>query len=123
MAKPPDNIRKLPTGVKTQHLPKPPENLSKTAKEWWKKLVGEYAIDDQYGLMLLQTALEAHDRMNEAAAILNKEGLTVMDRYGQHKQHPAAAIERDQRAQMLAALKQLNLDIEPLGKAGRPAKS
>jgi len=31
----------------------------------------------------------------------------------------AFAVKRDSRAAMMAALKNLNLDLEPLGKAGR----
>jgi hypothetical protein len=46
------------------------------------------------------------------------------DRFGQLRAHPAVAIERDARDQMLRALKLLNLDIEPLrGRVGRPAGS
>lgn len=121
--KAPDNVRRLNTGLGASSLPKPPRNLSKGAKGWWNKLVSEYTIDDDYGLLLLETALHAFDRMNEASAVLDKDGLSVTDRYGQIKSHPAFTIEKDSRSQMLAALKQLNLDIEPLGKAGRPAKS
>lgn len=59
--------------------------------------------------------------MRQAQRKLKKEGLTALDRFGQRKAHPAATIERDSRAAMLGALKQLNLDLEPLEpRAGRP---
>jgi len=60
--------------------------------------------------------------MKEAQETLAKEGLVVTDRHGQQRAHPCTAIERDNRAQMLSALKQLNLDLEPLQpRIGRPA--
>lgn len=123
MVKTPDNVKKLKTSGNPRRFPKPPSNLSKEAGSWWAELTKEYVIDDHAGLLLLQTALEAFDRMREAQALLSEDGLTVTDRYGQFRPHPAAGIERDQRGQMLAALKQLNLDIEPLGKLGRPITS
>ncbi|HVW69190.1 MAG TPA: P27 family phage terminase small subunit [Steroidobacteraceae bacterium] len=81
----------------------------------------EYDIKDPGGLLILASAVEAFDRMRQAQRRLKREGLTVKDRFGQAKAHPAAVIERDSRAAMLAALKQLNLDLEPLeGRPGRP---
>jgi phage terminase small subunit len=81
----------------------------------------EYQIDDDAGLLLLQTALEAYDRMKSAAAQIEADGETIKDRFGQLKPHPLLPTERDARAQMLAALKQLNLDLEPLRDGpGRP---
>jgi hypothetical protein len=48
--------------------------------------------------------------------------MTVADRFGQPKVHPAVLIERDARGQMLAALRDLHLDLEPLrDRPGRPA--
>lgn len=81
----------------------------------------EYGIEDQAGLLILQTALESFDRMRLAEAILKKDGMTIMDRFGQPKAHPMTVVERDSRAAMLAALRQLNLDLEPLRDGpGRP---
>jgi len=100
---------------------KPPKTLSAEASRWWKKLTEDYEICDEAGFLLLQTALEAFDRMREAQAVITREGLTVKDRFDQAKAHPLTVVERDSRAQMLAALKALNLDLEPLRDApGRP---
>lgn len=94
-----------------------PGHLSDDAQEWWNTIAEEYGITDTGGRLLLQTALEAFDRMKSAAARINKDGAAVEDRFGQVKPHPLLPAERDARAQMLAAIKQLNLDLEPL-KAG-----
>ena len=100
----------------------PPKHLSRAAKIWWRKIQDEYALEDQAGQLLLQTALEAFDRMKQAAAKIEVDGPQVHDRFGQLKAHPLLTVERDSRAQMLSALKQLNLDVEPLRDGpGRPA--
>jgi P27 family predicted phage terminase small subunit len=104
-----------------KNFPKPPKRLSTEGKAWWRKLVAEYGIEDQAGLLLLQTALEAFDRMRDAQRVVAAEGMTTTDRFGQIKAHGLLTVERDNRAQMLSALRQLNLDIEPLRDGpGRP---
>ncbi len=104
-----------------QKPPKPPKGLSREAKGWWRKLIAEYTIEDEAGFLVLATALEAFCRMRQAQAALDKDGLVVTDRFGQKKSHPLTTVERDSRAQMLAALKALNLDVEPLRNTpGRP---
>lgn len=103
---------------------KAPDTLTPEAADWWHKLTADYGIDDQAGLLLLQTAMESFDRMRQCQAAITKDGPTVADRFGQLKAHPLATVERDSRNQMMAALKALNLDLEPLKDApGRPPET
>ncbi len=103
---------------------KAPGHLSKEAKSWWDKFQNEYGVSDEAGLLLMQTAMEAFDRMKEAQGILANDGLMVKDRFDQPKSHPLLTTERDSRAQMMAAIKALNFDLEPLREAaGRPGGS
>jgi hypothetical protein len=44
---------------------------------------------------------------------LDLEVLTIADRFGQQRQHPATLVLRDSRNLMLRSLKALNLDISP----------
>src|SRR4051794_759408 len=92
--------------------PKPPAKLPPEARGMWQQLQQEYGIVDEGGRVVLAAACEAFARMREAQALVDKEGLTVEDRFGQKKPHPAIIVERDMRTQILAALKQLNLDLE-----------
>jgi P27 family predicted phage terminase small subunit len=102
--------------------PKPPASLSTAAKRWWKDIQTEFFIDDPGGILILTSAAEAFDRMKEAKAVVDKEGMTTTDRFGQAKVHPAVLIERDCRSQMAALLRDLHLDLEPLrDRAGRPS--
>src|SRR5688572_1775028 len=101
--------------------PQPPRALSTEARRRWRELVAEYGIQDAAGLQVLTTYAEAFDRMRSAQVRIDKEGATFTDRFGQPRPHPLLAAERDARAQMLAALKLLNLDVEPLrDRPGRP---
>jgi hypothetical protein len=69
----------------------------------------------------LETALSSFDRWQGARKILAREGAVVRDRFGQRVAHVAVGIERDSKATMVRALKELHLDIEPLRDApGRP---
>ena len=102
--------------------PKPPASLSLPARNLWQSIVDEYGIADVGGLTVLSAGIEAYERMREAQAVVGREGLTIQDRYGVAKAHPACAVERDCRGQWLAALKMLNLDVEPVAsRIGRPA--
>ncbi len=99
-----------------------PKALSPEARKWWREVMKEYEIIDPAGLLLLQTALESFDRMRGAQESIAAVGATVTDRFGQLRAHPMITVERDARAAMLAALKALNLDVEPLRDGvGRPS--
>ena len=100
---------------------KAPTGLSAEAKRRWRALVEEYEIRDAAGLQILQLYCESFDRVNACQKAIKKAGLVSSDRFGQPKAHPLTAVERDGRASMLAALKALNLDLEPLrDRPGRP---
>jgi len=98
-----------------------PNHLSKEAKRIFKALSLEYSIDDCAGLKILRVALESFDRAQAAREAIDKDGMTVRDKFKQIKPHPLLPIERDSRSAFLAGLRALNLDLEPLRDArGRP---
>jgi len=115
--------RPAPTSPKTQQRP-PPKSLSTEGGAIWKRLLADYEINDEAGLLLLQTGLEAYDRLKQCQKAIARDGPQVRDRFNQLKAHPLLPAERASRTQMLAAFKQLHLDIEPLhAQPGRPAGS
>jgi P27 family predicted phage terminase small subunit len=101
-------------------VPKPPHHLKAAGRELWIDIVEQYRVQDGAGLALVTTAAECLDRIREAQAAIRKHGAICTDRYGNPRANPACHIERDSRAGFLAALRQLNLDIEPLRDRGRP---
>jgi phage terminase small subunit len=95
-------------------LPAPPKHLSRPSRAWWRRLMEEYLFEEHH-LRLLEMALVAWDRANQARIMLERaDSLTVPDRYGRHtRPHPAIKIERDSRADFARLLRQLDLDGEP----------
>ena len=90
--------------------------LSPEAGRLFKKIVAEWTIEDNAGRFLLETALTAFDEMKEAQKTLASEGVYIKDRFKQLRLHPAAQREKEARAHMLGAFKQLGLDLDSLGK-------
>jgi phage terminase small subunit len=98
-----------------------PAGLSDDARRTCRDFKKEYGITDAGGLAVLVIGLAARDRYEAAKKRIDAEGMTIVDRFGVEKPHPLLAAERDARAQWLQALKQLNLDLEPLrDRPGRP---
>ena len=99
------------------------KKLSKQAIKLKNAILKEYDITDEAGIAILQAAVEALTLMEEAQAVVDKQGLTVTGDRGQIKAHPLLSVIRDQRSQFLMGLKHLNLDLEPLrdrpGRGGR----
>lgn len=108
--------------MKRQRAPRPPRHLKAAGKALFAELVAEYSIDDPAGIALLTTAAECLDRIRAAQEAIKAHGEVVTDRYQQVKVNPACALEKDSRNGFLAALRALQLDLEPLrDKPGRPA--
>ena len=90
--------------------------LTAEASRLFDSIAAEWLIEDQAGRFLLTVALVAYDEMTAAQATLASDGVYIADRFGQLRLHPAATRERECRAHMLMALKQLGLDLESLTK-------
>lgn len=104
-----------------KRVKRPPAGLAPESRRLWTSIVAEYDLGDSAGLRLLQTACESLDLMRRAEKQVEQDGMTVRDRYGAIRGHPMLSTIRDARAAMLASLRQLNLDLEPLrDSVGRP---
>jgi hypothetical protein len=102
--------------------PRPPRGLEKPERELWGQFVSAhvFAPDDFAGLELLRAAMQAHARMCRARAKVDAAGETFVDPKGTLRPHPAGTIELSARNQYVAILKRLGLDLEPVGRPGRP---
>lgn len=97
------------------------EHLRDHGKAFFRSVADEYSITDSAGLALLTRAAECVDRMTAAQVAITQHGELVIDRYGSPKLNPACALEKDARSGFLAAMRALNLDLEPLRDGpGRP---
>lgn len=75
----------------------PPAHLSERAQEIWRGVV--YRVHSPGRVVMLQTALEALDRADEARQAVDREGLTVTTKTtGAVHVHPLLKVEKEQRA-------------------------
>jgi phage terminase small subunit len=82
-------------------------------------VVSSYELEAHH-LHLLTGACEFWDRKQTARKIIEKEGILVLDRFGQQREHPAVKVERDSGLMFAKLLRELALDVEALGEAARP---
>ncbi len=91
----------------------PPAHLSDEARAMWRRVVSEYELDASAHLPILQIALEAWDRLQQARAEIAEGGLTFTnEQTGMQHPAPALRIERDSMQAFRLAWKQLGLEAE-----------
>ena len=100
-----------------------PNHLQSDGRAFWLAMVDEYAITDAAGIALITAASECLDRQRQAQALIDKHGPCVETAAGGLKTNPACKVEMDSRNGFLAAVRALNLDLEPLrDRPGRPTR-
>jgi P27 family predicted phage terminase small subunit len=104
----------------TNDKPKAPKHLRAPTRRWWDEVVGEFDLESHH-LRILQSAAEAWDRCQSAREVIDREGMTFDDRFGQPKPRPEIAIERDSRIAFARLLRELALDVDPPADARPPA--
>lgn len=95
-----------------EELPSAPEHLSEDMREWWDDIVTDFKMESHH-LRVLEATCTAWDRAEGARAIVEEEGQTYRDRFGQPKAHPAVGIERKARNEFRLLLRELQLDNAP----------
>lgn len=80
------------------------------AIDFYRRITGRYELTDA-GRELLLVASYTLQRMLEAKALLDAEGLVQIGKTQNHL-HPAAKCEHDARLSFCRCLKELNLDSE-----------
>ena len=92
---------------------KPPKNLKKAGKDFWRKIVSDYELGEHH-FRLLEGACQCLDRIESARAEVEKVGEYYVDRFGQPKEHPGLAAERNQKVLFARLMRELCLDgVEP----------
>lgn len=105
-------------------ITKAPSTLSRAAQRRWRAIVNEFELSASE-LIVLEEGLLAWDRLGQARALLDRDGLVVATGAGGLKPHPAANVEAESRRAVFAAFRQLGLDTadESPRKPGRPPGS
>jgi len=100
--------------------PRAPQGLRKPGQKLWREIQRQYLIEDSGGVEFLMTACRSQDELATMRALVEKDGCTLLDRFGQIVPHPLlAAIARTETVKRLA-LHELGLDLEPIKSEGRP---
>ncbi|RYG96203.1 MAG: hypothetical protein EON58_12600 [Alphaproteobacteria bacterium] len=90
---------------------KAPAHLRAATRRWFQGVLSDFDLEP-HDIKLLTLAAEAWDRGQQAREIVDSEGLTFTDRFGQPKARPELAIERDSRIGFARLLRELALDID-----------
>jgi P27 family predicted phage terminase small subunit len=107
----------VPTRAPLRSGPTPaPEHLEEQERDLFRSIVTEFRIDDAGSIELLITACEAHQRCRVCRETIDREGMTMKDRFGILTSHPLLKAEASARGQYLAALRALNLEPPPPSK-------
>lgn len=96
-----------------------PDHLSEEMKKFYKSLQSEFDFETHH-LVILTRACLCLDRADQAREEVKKDGLTVTDRYGSKKAHPAVKIEIDCKNTARLLLRELGLDLESSSEARGP---
>ncbi len=89
-----------------------PKDLQPATQKWVNYCMKSWNIDQHYERILILAA-QAWDRCQQARGEIQKDGITIKDRYSAIKVHPAVAIERDSRLAFARLIRELQLDSEP----------
>ncbi len=95
-----------------------PQHLSEEMRNFYKSVLKDFDLEPHH-LVILTRACECLDRADQAREEVKADGLTVTDRYGSKKAHPAVKIEIDSKNTARLLLRELGLDLEPPGEPGR----
>ncbi|MBM7045223.1 P27 family phage terminase small subunit [Rhizobium lusitanum] len=91
-------------------LPKPPKHLRASTAKWFRSVVEAFDLE-AHDVRLLTLAAESWDRGQQAREIVDRDGMTFEDRFGQPKARPEIGIERDSRISFARLLRELGLGI------------
>lgn len=94
----------------------PPADLAEPEREIWRRLQSEYALEDAAAIVLLGLLCRNLQLSRECREKIETDGKVVNGR-----EHALLKVQRDADKQAAAALRHLNLDLEPLRDGpGRP---
>ena len=101
--------------------PRAPKELQAAGREFWRSVLSQFDLPDHHDRELLKQCSACLDRIHESQQTIEREGLFVADRFGQAREHPAAATEVTNRRLFKGILRELGLsDSNPAEEYTRP---
>ena len=102
----------MPLPPEEEGAPPPPAHLSERAVSFWRALVPD-PCGSPGRVLLLEAALGALDRADEAAELIKRDGLvTTSARSGVVHAYPAIAVEAASRRQFIKLWTHMGLDFD-----------
>jgi hypothetical protein len=101
-----------------------PSHLKVPGRKWAKKISEMLNVSEGESDAIIMAA-ECINRMASAREQIDRDGVTVNDRFGIPKCHPAVIVERDQKVLFLQICRSLKIfnqmaGVDPLAQAGFP---
>ena len=90
----------------------PPTKLKAAGKAYWRLVHAGFELDDTDETLLV-LASEMLDRADGARQAIEKDGLTMTDRFDQVKPHPLIEVERQSLLAFVRIRRELGLDVDP----------
>jgi phage terminase small subunit len=91
--------------------PKPPTNLRPATRKWFKSVLEDFSLEGHH-IRLLTLAAEAWDQAQTAREVLDRDGQTFTDRFGQPKERPEIGILNAARIAFARLIRELGLDVD-----------
>ena len=95
--------------TKTKHVF--PDHIKGKTLEWVHSVLEIFELDGHH-IRLLVHAAESWDQAELARSVLEKDGLTFLDRFNQPHPRPEVAIARDSRILFSRLVRELDLDVD-----------
>ena len=103
-----------------QKIQLPPAHLRAAGCDLWRSTLNDWDLEGA-DLVVLATACECLDRLEQIRAALDKDGIVLEDPSGRKRSHPLLAAEAQAHGVLLRAWNQLNLTDEEPPRVGRPS--
>ena len=88
-----------------------PSHLESEGKKFWRQVLKDFDLRDAHHLKILENACQSLDRISEAQEQIKIDGAYFRDRFGQPREHPAHATERNNKTLFARLLRELSLDL------------
>jgi phage terminase small subunit len=88
-----------------------PKHLSKKAKELFQDITADYDLESHH-IEILRLLCECLDRLEVCRKQLKRDGVFIVNRFGESKIHTALREEREQKVLFARLARELNLDLE-----------
>lgn len=86
------------------------KRLNLPTRKWISKVKSTWQLDDHHERLLI-LAGQAWDRAQDAKILIDTDGSTILDRFGQLRPHPMIEVERQSMLAFARLVREVGLDL------------